>query len=64
MADAGAGQADLAGRGGRKVENPAMDEGATVIDGDDDAASTMGHPSLVPNGSERCAQVMAFSLKR
>src|SRR5476651_1101368 len=50
MTDTGAGQADGAGRGGRKVEHPAMDERAAVIDGDDDALAAMGHPEL---GAER-----------
>src|SRR5437879_12608402 len=49
-ADAGAGQADDPGRGGRKVEHPAADEGAPVIDGDDHAAAAMAYPEL---GAER-----------
>ena len=49
-ADAGAGQADGARRSGRKVENPAANERAPVIDGDDDAAAAMGDPEL---GAER-----------
>src|SRR5450432_2465444 len=47
---AGAGQADFAGCGSRQIEHPAMDEGAAVVDGDDDAAAAVGHPEL---GAER-----------
>src|ERR1700722_20452113 len=43
-ADAGAGQADCTRSGGRKIENPAADEGAPVIDGNDNAAVAMGYP--------------------
>src|SRR3954468_22500963 len=49
-ADAGAGQADGAGGAGRQVEHAAADEGATVVDGDDDATAAMGHPQ---SGAER-----------
>ena len=49
-ADAGAGHTDGARRGSRQVQNAAADEWASVIDGDDDAAVTMGHPQL---GAER-----------
>jgi len=49
-ADAGAGQPDRTRSGGRKVEDPAADERAAVVDGDDDAAAAMGHPEL---GAER-----------
>src|SRR6478609_11162300 len=44
--DAGAGQADGAGRAGGEVEHAAADERATVIDGHDDAAAAMGHTQL------------------
>ena len=63
-ADAGAGQADRAGGAGGQVEHPAADERATVVDGDDDARPPWVTRSLVPNGSERWAAVMAFWLKR
>src|SRR6266480_5136720 len=53
-ADAGAGQADHAGRTGGQVEHTATDERAAVVDGDDDTAITMGHPEL---GAERQAAV-------
>ena len=33
-----------------QIENPATDERAAVVDGDDDALATMGHPEL---GAER-----------
>src|SRR5882757_491625 len=49
-ANAGTGQADFTRRGGRKVENTAMDEGAPVIDGNDHAAAAVGDPEL---GAER-----------
>ena len=48
--DTGAGQADGARRGGGEVENPAPNERAAVINGDDDAAIAMGHAQL---GAER-----------
>ena len=41
-ADAASGQANRAGGTGGKVENPATDERATVIDGDNNAAAGMG----------------------
>src|SRR5712691_3511345 len=53
-ADAGAGQADHAGRTGGQVEHTATDERAAVVDGDDDTAIAMGHPEL---GAERQAAV-------
>jgi len=53
-ADAGAGQADHAGRTGGQVEHTATDERAAVVDGDDDTAAAMGHPEL---GAERQAAV-------
>src|SRR6516165_2951596 len=49
-ADARAGQADGARRGGGEIENPAFDEGAAVIDGDDDAAIAMGDAQLGAEG--------------
>ena len=59
-ADAGAGQADRARRAGREVENPAADERAAVIDGDDDAAAAMGHPQLGAERQRAVGAVMAF----
>src|ERR1700682_1174137 len=53
-ADAGAGQADCAGRSGRKIENPATDERDAVVAGDDHALAAMGNPEL---GAEREAAV-------
>ena len=53
-ADAGAGQADGTGRSGRKIQNPATDERAAVVDGDDNALAAMGNPEL---GAEREAAV-------
>jgi hypothetical protein len=50
VADAGAGQADGAGSARGQVKHTALDEGTTVIDRDDDALATMGHPEL---GAER-----------
>ena len=50
MADAGAGQADGTGSTRGQVEDTSPDEGTTVIDRDDDALATMGHPEL---GAER-----------
>src|SRR5437867_10472 len=50
VADAGAGQADGAGSARGQVKHAALDEGTTVIDRDDDALATMGHPEL---GAER-----------
>ena len=49
-ADAGAGEAYCAGGAGREVEDAAADEGAAVVDGDDDAAAAMGDPEP---GAER-----------
>jgi len=50
VADAGAGQPDGAGSTLGEVEYASPDEGATVIDRDDDALAAMGHPEL---GAER-----------
>src|SRR6185312_5486891 len=46
VADAGSGQADGTGSTRGQVEHASLDEGATVIDRDDDALATMGHPEL------------------
>src|SRR6185312_1839049 len=50
VADAGAGQADGTRRGGGEVEYPALHVGATVIDGNNDAAAVMGHAELGAEG--------------
>jgi hypothetical protein len=50
VADAGAGQADGTGSARGEVEHASLDEGATVVDRDDDALAAMGHPEL---GAER-----------
>src|SRR5690242_3655461 len=50
VADAGACQSDGAGRALGEVEHASLDEGAAVIDGNDDALAAMGHTEL---GSER-----------
>src|SRR6185369_16667087 len=49
-ADTCAGQADGAGCARRQVKHAAVDEGATVVDGNDHAAVTMGDLEL---GAER-----------
>ena len=50
VADAGRGQADRACGGGGEVEHPSLDEGAAVVDRDDNAATPMGDAQL---GAER-----------
>src|SRR5436305_8335652 len=52
-AHAGAGQADRTRRAGRKIENPATDERAPIVDRHDDAAGSVSHTQLGPE--RQCA---------